>query len=45
MFRFEELEIWKRGVEVLDKILDRVDDYDVMSLVENSVDIVFRESV
>ncbi len=25
MFRFEELEIWKRGVEVLDKLLDIAD--------------------
>lgn len=25
MFRFEELKIWKRGVEILDKILDIAD--------------------
>ncbi len=25
MFRFEELEIWKRGVKILDKILDIAD--------------------
>jgi hypothetical protein len=25
MFRFEELEIWKRGVEILDEILDIAD--------------------
>ncbi|MDI6890224.1 MAG: four helix bundle protein [Thermodesulfovibrionales bacterium] len=25
MFRFEELEIWKRGIEVMDRILDIAD--------------------
>jgi four helix bundle protein len=32
MFRFEELEIWKRGVEVLDKILDISDELEKRGL-------------
>lgn len=32
MFRFEELEIWKRGVEILDEILDIADKLEKIGL-------------